>query len=241
MSTTDNIPTPSNSISRRAIFSFGLVALVVIIDQVIKFFIKTRFYLGEDVEITSWFHLVFVENNGMAFGMTIGSKYFLTSFRILAVVVLGWYLALLTIRQRWGEIKTGYLVCIALITAGALGNIIDCLFYGLLFNNTMPPQVAVFLPDGGGYAPFMLGKVVDMFYFPLFSFVWPDWMPWVGGETFLFFQPVFNFADSAISVGVIALLIFYSGYMSELHSLNKSHKESDPDSSESAETPSSDK
>lgn len=240
MSTQDNTPTPSHTINRRALLSFGLVALVVIIDQVIKFLIKTRFYLGEDMEITSWFHLVFVENNGMAFGMTIGSKYFLTSFRILAVVVLGWYLFRLTIRQRWGEIKTGYLVCIALITAGALGNIIDCLFYGLIFNNPMPPQVAVFLPEGGGYAPFMLGKVVDMFYFPLFSFVWPDWLPWVGGQSFLFFQPVFNFADSAISVGVIALLIFYSGYMSELHGLNKSDKESAGDTPDTDETQSAD-
>ncbi|MCM1111327.1 MAG: lipoprotein signal peptidase [Clostridium sp.] len=188
-----------------------IIVAVILVDQALKFWVKTHFYLGEDLRITDWFHLLFVENNGMAFGMEIGGKLFLTLFRIVAVGLLGWYI----VRQiRRGCTSTGFIVCLALITAGAAGNIFDSLFYGLIFNDPPFPFVAEFLPDGGGYAPLFYGKVVDMFYFPLFSFVWPSWIPFVGGEEFLFFQPVFNFADAAISVGVIAMLIFYNRYLS---------------------------
>ncbi len=190
-----------------------MIFAVILVDQAIKIWVKTSFWLGEEVVITDWFRLLFIENNGMAFGMELGSKLFLTIFRILAVAAIIWYIVRLCRRDATAStpIKRGYLVCWALIAAGAAGNIIDCVAYGQLFNDPMPRQVAEFMPPEGGYAPLFMGKVVDMFYFPLFSFDWPQWMPWVGGEHFLFFQPVFNFADASITVGIIALLIFYSG------------------------------
>lgn len=179
---------------------------VIVIDQIIKIWVKTSFYWGEDMEITSWFHLKFIQNNGMAFGMEFGSKLFLTLFRIVAVCLLIYYMVRLSRQQ---TTKYGYMACIALITAGAFGNIIDCVFYGEIFNNPMPPQIAQFVPWGEGYAGVMHGMVVDMFYFPLFSFNWPDWVPVVGGEEFTFFEPVFNFADAAITVGMISVIAFY--------------------------------
>lgn len=181
--------------------------LVVIIDQVLKIWVKTDFYLGEEREITSWFKLSFVENNGMAFGWQFGSKLFLTIFRLLFAGAIVYYLIKL---KRGIGIKFGYLICVALVLAGAVGNIIDCMFYGIIFNNPMPPEVANIFPVEGGYAPFLQGRVVDMLSFPLFSFDWPDWMPIVGGNHFEFFKPVFNLADAAISCGIIAILLFYS-------------------------------
>lgn len=201
--------------SHKGLLALGVILLVVALDQLLKIWVKTNFYLGEDYRIADWFQLVFVQNNGMAFGMEMGSKLFLTLFRIVAVGVLIWIIA--RIRNR-GWVSCGFMVCIALITAGAAGNIIDCVFYGLIFNNPMPPEVAVMFPEGGGYAPVFHGMVVDMFYFPLFSFNWPDWMPFVGGDNFLFFQPVFNLADAAISVGMIALILFYSKQLTTDHS-----------------------
>lgn len=208
-------PVPDQQASvrrRRTLMTAAIITAVIIIDQIIKFWVKTHFYLGESVTVTSWFKLLFIENNGMAFGMEIGSKLFLTLFRLLAVGALIWYIARLI--RRNADVSTGYLVCLSLITAGAAGNIFDCVFYGVIFNNPMPPEIATLFPADGGYASLFHGKVVDMFYFPLFSFYWPDWMPFVGGEYFLFFQPVFNFADAAISVGIIVTLIFYSRFLS---------------------------
>ncbi|MCX4367991.1 MAG: lipoprotein signal peptidase [Duncaniella sp.] len=187
-----------------------IIVITVILDQILKVWVKTSFYLGEDMPILSWFHLLFIENNGMAFGMTIGSKLALTLFRIVAVSALIWYICKI---YRIAKVPAGYLVCLALITAGAAGNIFDCVFYGLIFDNPYPPEVATLFPAGGGYAPVFMGKVVDMLYFPLFSFFWPKWVPFVGGEYFLFFQPVFNLADAAISCGIVALLIFYHRYV----------------------------
>ena len=200
--------------SHKGLLATGVILLVVILDQILKIWVKTGFYLGEDYRIFDWFQLVFVQNNGMAFGMEMGSKLFLTLFRIVAVGVLIWIIARLRNRP-W--VSCGFMVCIALITAGAAGNIIDCVFYGLIFNNPMPPEVAVMFPEGGGYAPVFHGMVVDMFYFPLFSFNWPDWVPWVGGENFLFFKQVFNLADAAISVGMIVLILFYGKQLSADH------------------------
>ena len=191
---------------RRGLLVAGIILTILLADQVLKFWVKTNFYLGESLEIFSWFQLVFIQNNGMAFGMEFGPKIFLTIFRLVLAAGLIWVLVRI---KGMAAVKTGFLVCLALIIAGAIGNIIDCVFYGVIFNNPMPPEVAQMFPPGGGYATLFHGRVVDMLYFPLFSFTWPGWMPGVGGQEFLFFQPVFNLADAAISCGMIAVLIFY--------------------------------
>jgi signal peptidase II len=196
----------------KGILATLVIITVILLDQLLKIWVKTNFYLGEDFQITSFFHLYFIQNPGMAFGMEMGSKLFLSLFRILAVILLIYYLVMLRKNDR---IPNGYVVCVALITAGAMGNIVDCAFYGLIFNNPMPPEVATLLPASGGYAPFLHGQVVDMLYFPLLSFDWPQWLPLIGGKHFIFFQPVFNFADAAISVGIIVLILFYSKYLSD--------------------------
>lgn len=197
----------------------GKLSLIIILgilflDQLLKIWVKTNFYLGECVHITDWFKLYFIENNGMAFGMEVGSKLFLTVFRIVAVSALIYYICRIKSKP---YIKNGYVACWSLVAAGAAGNIIDCLFYGVIFNNPIPPEVATFMPDGGGYSPLLYGRVVDMFYFPLFSFYWPDWMPFVGGDYFLFFQPIFNLADAAITVGMLSLILFYSKSLTTTH------------------------
>lgn len=190
----------------RGALALAIIIGIVLIDQIIKFWVKTSFYLGESYEITSWFQLHFIENNGMAFGWEIGSKILLTSIRIIVtalVIVYIWRI------RNQDNLRTGYIVCLALIVAGAAGNIIDCAFYGLIFNDPAPTAVATLFPEGGGYGTFLQGRVVDMFYFPIAQWDWPSWMPFIGGQHFQFFQPVFNFADAAISVGIIALLLFY--------------------------------
>lgn len=183
-----------------------IIFAVIIIDQISKIWVKTHFYMGEELVIFSWFRLLFIENNGMAFGMELGSKLFLTLFRICLVGVLSWYIWRLRSNSM---VRCGYIVCLSLILAGAIGNIIDCVAYGLIFNNPFPPEVATLFPAEGGYETLFHGRVVDMLYFPLFSFTWPEWMPWVGGEVFEFFKPIFNVADAAITVGILALILFY--------------------------------
>lgn len=190
----------------KGVLALIIIFSVIILDQAMKIWVKTSFYLGESREITSWFQLHFIENNGMAFGWEIGSKILLTSIRIIVTALVCIYIWRI---RRTAGLRTGYIVCLALIVAGAAGNIIDCAFYGLIFNNPMPPEVATLFPDGGGYGSFLQGRVVDMLYFPIAQWDWPGWMPFVGGQHFLFFQPVFNIADAAISVGIIALLLFY--------------------------------
>ena len=187
-----------------------IIALVIVIDQALKIWVKTHFYYGEEVEITSWFRLLFIENNGMAFGMELGSKLLLTLFRIIASAAFIYYLWRMRNRV---DIPKGYIACIALITAGALGNVIDCVAYGMIFNNPMPPQVAQMFPPDGGYATLFNGRVVDMLYFPLCEWNWPQWMPMVGGNHFVFFQPIFNIADASLSVSVIVLILFYARYL----------------------------
>ena len=184
-----------------------LVAVsAIVIDQVIKVAVKLNMYLHESFSVCGdWFYIYFTENKGMAFGMELGGKLFLTCFRLLAVSLLGYYLYRII---RNTKFPVGYIVSIALVFAGAMGNIIDSLFYGEIFTHSMG-RVASLVPFGEGYGDFLYGAVVDMFYFPLFSFDWPAWMPFVGGEHFIFFSPIFNFADACISCSIVSILLFY--------------------------------
>ena len=190
---------------RQAIVSVLLTLFILITDQWIKVAVKTGMYMYERIHVTDWFYILFTENRGMAFGLELMDKYLLTSFRVFAVVFLAWYIT----RHIRRGIEWGFLICLVSILAGAAGNIIDCLFYGLIFNNPPAPMVAEFVPWGTGYETFMQGRVVDMFYFPLVEWNWPSWIPYIGGNHFVFFSPIFNFADACISCGVIALLLFY--------------------------------
>ena len=194
-----------------------IVFAVLIIDQIIKIWVKTNMYWHESIKITDWFYIYFTENNGMAFGMEIFNKFFLTGFRIIAAIAITWLL----IQYVKKNYKTGFLVCVSLILAGAIGNIIDCVFYGEIFSESTHSLIAQFVPIGEGYSDWFYGKVVDMFYFPLIETNWPEWMPFVGGEHFIFFSPIFNFADAAISCGIIALLLFYGKYLGNIMEENK--------------------
>lgn len=185
----------------------AVILLVIICDQISKIWVKTHFYLGEDFPITSWWHIKFIENNGMAFGMEFLNKFVLTGGRIVAVGCLIWFLYKILSQY---DFRRGFLVACGLITAGAAGNIFDCVFYGEVFNNPMPPEVAIAFPEGGGYAGWFEGRVVDMLYFPLFTFTWPEWVPGVGGLEYEFFQYIFNIADASICIGVALLIFFYS-------------------------------
>lgn len=184
-----------------------IIVCVILLDQFTKIWVKIHFFYGEEYVITDWFRLYFIENNGMAFGMEFGSKMLLTWFRIIAVILFIYYLYKI---RNSKLLQKGYVVCVSLITAGALGNVLDCIFYGVIFDNPMPPFTATLFPEGGGYGTLFLGRVVDMLYFPLVEWNWPDWLPWIGGDHFIFFQPIFNVADAALSVGVILLILFYS-------------------------------
>lgn len=188
------------------------MVLVLVVDQMIKIWVKTNMTLHESICITNWFYISFIENNGMAYGMQIGSKLALSLFRVVAIAFLGYYIWL----QVRKKARTGYIICLSMVLAGAMGNLIDSMFYGLLFNASSPYYVSYFVPFGTGYAPFLMGKVVDMFYFPLIVTTWPQWMPFVGGEEFIFFSPIFNFADACISVGVVLLVIGFRKEISQL-------------------------
>lgn len=190
----------------------GISLAAIVIDQAIKIWVKTSMYMHEMIEITPWFKILFTENRGMAFGMELMDKLFLTSFRIVAVAFLI-YIIGKQIRQ---GIDYLFLICLSLILAGATGNIIDCLFYGMVFNNPPAPIVAEFVPWGTGYDTMFYGRVVDMFYFPLVEWNWPDWLPFCGGEHFIFFSPIFNFADACISCGVIIVALFCRKQLQEI-------------------------
>lgn len=198
-----------------SILVFGIVA-----DQVLKIYIKLNFALGEEVTVFPWFRLLFVENPGMAFGVTLGSKMLLTGFRIIVSGLMVWYMVRL-VKARY---NFGFLVVMTFILTGAMGNIVDCIFYGRIFTASSFGQVATLATAGDGYAQWFTGKVVDMFYFPLFEI--PDFVPFVGGE--VFFSPVFNLADSYITVGIFWVVIGYRKAFStslDLVGLNDKKKE----------------
>lgn len=187
-----------------------LILLILVIDQLIKIYVKTHFAIGDDVKVLGldWFRIHFLENKGMAFGMSFGNtigKFLLTLIRLVLSVAIFIYMNKLIKR---GEKKI-IIYSFALIFAGAVGNIIDCLLYGIIFNESTVFAAATMFPAEGGYAPFLFGRVVDMFYFPLIDTTWPDWIPFVGGNNFRFFNAIFNFADASITIGVVLLLVSY--------------------------------
>lgn len=193
--------------SNKSRLAFFTVIAVLLIDQSIKIYIKLNYPLGMVKEFADWAYLYFTENAGMAFGIEWGGDYgklLLTVFRIFACGFGIWFIRQLI---KKGE-SVMYIVSISLILAGAIGNIIDSVFYGVLFTESTEYQIAQFSP-GNGYAPLLYGKVVDMFYFPLFSGTFPEWLPVWGGEDFLFFRPIFNFADASITVGMSLLILFH--------------------------------
>jgi signal peptidase II len=201
----------------KRIISDGWLATIVvvssiIIDQLIKVWVKTNMTLHESIRIFDWFYISFIENNGMAYGMQIGSKLVLSLFRVAAISLLVYYLW----QQVRKKARIGYIVCLSMVLAGAIGNLVDCMFYGLVFNASSEAYTSYFVPFGTGYAPFLMGKVVDMFYFPLIVTTWPEWVPFWGGDEFIFFSPVFNYADANISVGVVLLLLFYRKEISQI-------------------------
>lgn len=181
-----------------------IIMLLLLFDQLLKIWVKTHMELHESIEITPWFYICFTENPGMAFGIEVIGKLFLSLFRIVAVVFISYYLWKLVKR----DYAFGFIACISMILAGAMGNIIDSIFYGVIFDHSYG-QVATLFPPDGGYGTWLHGKVVDMFYFPLIETTLPDWLPIWGGQEFVFFRPIFNLADSSICVGVFLLLLFY--------------------------------
>ena len=194
--------------------SIWIVLTTLVLDQALKIWVKTHMYLGQEYQIFDWFYIHFTENNGMAFGMEFGGdwgKLGLSLFRIVFVVFLASFLLKL-IRKNADKVL---IVSLSLVLAGAIGNIIDGTLYGILFSESYR-QIATFLPEAGGYATLFFGKVVDMFYFPIYKGFLPEWIPFWGGDYFVFFRPVFNIADSAISIGVTMMVIFQKKVMKEL-------------------------
>lgn len=207
-----------NSVDRNSmklsngIKAVSIIVLVLLVDQIVKFQIKTSMTIGESIYVLGkWFQIRFIENPGMAFGLDIPGQWgkpLLTGFRIVAMMAIGWYLRQLVIKK----VKTGLIIFVSLIFAGATGNIIDSVFYGIIYNESTYFTVASLFPEGGGYAPLLYGKVVDMLYFPLIQGHFPQWFPFKAGEEFIFFRPIFNLADSSISVGIFAILFFQKRY-----------------------------
>lgn len=221
------------TIKKKSWICIGIIALMLVIDQVVKIWIKTTLPIGGDIPlIGEWCRLHFVENEGIAFGVSFGDSFgkaFLTLFRLVASVVIVFIL----VRQLKKNAPYSLLISITLILVGAVGNLVDSCFYGVIFNESTYDQVATLFPDGGGYAGFLFGKVVDMFYFPMFHWTWPDWVPAVGGQSAEFFNAIFNVADSCVCVGV-ALLIIDQLWMHPEKNAQKDADENNPISEETA-------
>lgn len=209
---------------KKFIFPLTLITLILLADQVLKVWIKTNMYLGQEFfVIGDWFRIHFTENEGMAFGMKLGGDYgklLLSLFRIGAVGFIGYYLYTIIKENQ----PRGLITSISLILAGALGNIVDSVFYGVIFSDSAM-QIATFLPAEGGYASWFHGRVVDMFYFPIISGFFPDWVPIWGGEYFQFFRPVFNIADAAITTGVFMILVFQRSFFLDEEDKDKKTEE----------------
>ena len=198
-----------NKLTKAGLF----ILLILLIDQVLKIWVKTHMFLGQKIPIIgNWFIIEFTENNGMAFGFELGGEFgkiALSIFRIVAVIFIGYYIYKLSKTK----VATGYVLSISGIFAGAMGNILDSAFYGVIFNKSFALSVAEIFPKEGGYAPFLYGKVVDMFYFPIIKGDLPNWVPFWGGDDFVFFRPIFNIADASITVSVIVIILFYRTYL----------------------------
>ena len=204
-------------------FAVLIILLILIADQALKIWIKTSFPFGHVMDVMGlpWFKLYFIENEGMAWGWKFGGewgKLILTLFRLVAVLFGTWYLGRI-IRQNYSR---GFIICACLIYAGAVGNLIDSLFYGMIFEDSSYVHVAEMFPEKG-YAGFLHGRVVDMLYFPMIQSTYPDWVPFIGGKEFEFFSPIFNIADASISVGVITLLLFQKRFFKK-----HDHQETQP-------------
>lgn len=192
------------------------VVLLLVIDQAIKFAVKLNMTIGESIPVFGdWFQICFIENNGMAFGMQFGGSIGKLALSLFRVVLIGFIIVYLRKLIKRAGTPTGVLVGLSLVLVGAIGNVIDCLFYGEIFSASTYTQVAQLFPPDGGYTGFLYGKVVDMFYFPIIDTVLPEWVPFYGGEPFIFFRPIFNFADACISCAVVYMLIFQRKFFTE--------------------------
>lgn len=194
-------------ISKKKILIIIPIILLIALDQIFKIYVKLNMRIHEEIEIFSWFKINFIENNGMAFGYEFGGekgKLFLTIFRIIAVFFISVWLRKLILQKE----RKIIIYSVVFILSGAIGNIIDSVFYGFLFSESTVSELSAFMPEGGGYAPLLHGKVVDMLYFPLWEGFLPEWLPFLGGDYFIFFEPIFNMADSYVSIGIILMLIY---------------------------------
>lgn len=201
---------------RRGIWLLSLLVVLLVVDQISKIWVKTSMTLGQEYYITSWFRIHFIENDGMAYGITLGSKLFLTIFRLVAMSALSMYLFRLLKSE--ARFSLGFLTCMTMILAGGVGNLLDSVFYGQIFSESTFYEVANLVDWGEGYQALLYGKVVDMLYFPIYEGVLPSWVPIWGGEMFIFFRPIFNLADSYISVAVFVLILFYPRALNSLFS-----------------------